>query len=190
LLLVSSGLLSRLKARRFQLLVKRCLGRVSSLTYLPARPAGTICTSGAVRVYNGQTDILDARVNGDFIDLRFTNETGAGAGYLVNPVEYIDFDLTGTATPNTEGRISWNPDDGTLEIGLPGGEVVNQIGQEILLPRQVINDVGADCFNGQIIYINSGDNNNLKFKLAKADAEVTSAALPDVAGMCAVRSIS
>ena len=45
----------------------------------------------------------------------------------------IQWDLTpGTLTP-TEGLMYWNSDDGTLNLGMPGGNVNLQIGQEGLL---------------------------------------------------------
>jgi hypothetical protein len=100
--------------------------------------------------------------------------SGSGGG-LTNPVEYIDFSTSGTATPNTEGRLSWNPDDGTLNVGLPGGNVVLQLGQEQLVPRRVKNNTASNMLNGQLVHIVGGDGNNAYIELAKADSEATSA---------------
>lgn len=90
-------------------------------------------------------------------------------GNLSN-VGYIDFDLL--ATPgHAEGRLHWSADDGTLEIGMPGGNVNLQIGQEFL--ARVRNNTGGTLTNGQVIY-NTGASGNLP-TVALADALSTSA---------------
>ena len=42
---------------------------------------------------------------------------------------WIQFNTTGTATPAV-GRLWWNDTDGTLDLGMKGGNVTQQIGQE------------------------------------------------------------
>ena len=76
---------------------------------------------------------------------------------------YIQFDLA-VATAVQEGRAQWNPDDGTLEIGMPGGNVVNQVGQEIT--QRVTNDEGALIANGKMVYVSGGVGANALVKIA------------------------
>lgn len=47
-------------------------------------------------------------------------------------VDWIQFDTT-YVDGFVEGRLQWNSDDGTLEVGMPGGNVNLQIGQETLV---------------------------------------------------------
>ena len=47
----------------------------------------------------------------------------------MGPTSYIQFD-TEYSDGTAEGKLQWNIDDGTLEFGLPGGQVNLQIGQE------------------------------------------------------------
>jgi hypothetical protein len=49
----------------------------------------------------------------------------------------------------TEGQIAWNPDEGTLDVGLNGGEVVLQAGQEIMY--RVLNQSGSTIPNGALV---------------------------------------
>ena len=51
---------------------------------------------------------------------------------LENEVDFIDFTSDYTSTQQ-EARVSWNGDDGTMQVGMPGGNVNLQVGQEILV---------------------------------------------------------
>lgn len=88
--------------------------------------------------------------------------------------DWIDFVTDATVTMQ-EGRLTWNATDGTLELGMPGGKVNLQIGQELLIPRRVKNNTAGDMVNGQLVYISGGDGTNAYVTLAQADAEITSA---------------
>jgi hypothetical protein len=60
----------------------------------------------------------------------------------------IDFDLNYTGA-STEGRLSWNTTDATLDLGMGGGNATQQIGQEIYY--RVKNQSGATISNGRVI---------------------------------------
>ena len=60
----------------------------------------------------------------------------------------IDFDINYTGS-SAEGRLSWNGDDGTLDLGMGGGNVTQQIGQEIYY--RVKNQSGTTISNGRVI---------------------------------------
>ena len=80
----------------------------------------------------------------------------------VNTLQFnLDFD-DGSA----EGRLQWNKDDGTLEVGMPGGVVNLQIGQELLIKTK--NMSGVNITNGQPVRISGGSGSNPTIELANA----------------------
>ena len=86
-------------------------------------------------------------------------------------VDYIDFNLNPVDIMQ-EGRLMWDATDGTLSLGLPGGNVNLQIGQEQLL--RVSNKTGADIPNGYVVYVNGAQGQRPTIALADADTEVSS----------------
>jgi len=70
----------------------------------------------------------------------------------INNVNYIDFNTSYTATQPVAGRLSWNNSDGTLDLGMKGGNVTQQIGEEIFY--EVRNDTGTSIANGTSVYAN------------------------------------
>ncbi len=78
------------------------------------------------------------------------------------PVSYIDFDIT-YANGQKEGRLQWNIEDGTLEVGMPGGNVNLQIGQELLV--RVTNDEGSQIDNGQVVFVSGATGSNIEVQL-------------------------
>jgi hypothetical protein len=70
------------------------------------------------------------------------------SGNLVD-VKSIKFDTSDSITLN-EGELGWNSDDGTLNLGLNGGEVTLQVGQEI--HYRVRNQSGNLIENGSVVY--------------------------------------
>ena len=83
---------------------------------------------------------------------------------------WIDFTLDATVTPQ-EGRLYWDDEAGTLELGLKGGDVNLAIGQEILTPRAKA--IGSDTLNGQAVYVSGASGANPHMSLAMADAVST-----------------
>ena len=70
----------------------------------------------------------------------------------INNANYIDFNTSYTATQPVAGRLSWNNSDGTLDLGMKGGNVTQQIGEEIFY--EVRNDTGTPISNGTLLYAN------------------------------------
>lgn len=64
--------------------------------------------------------------------------------------DYVDFDTT-YSDGVKEGRLQWNTTDGTLEVGMAGGSVNLQIGQEQLI--RATNKTGSDIPNGTAVYV-------------------------------------
>lgn len=67
---------------------------------------------------------------------------------ILDNTDSVTFDLTKIANP-AEGELAWNLEDGTLDLGMGGGNVVLQVGQEQLL--KVKADV--DISDGDVVYV-------------------------------------
>jgi hypothetical protein len=81
--------------------------------------------------------------------------------------EFVKFD-TAYATPLSEGQAAWDQISGTLRIGMPGGSVELQVGQEGHLSDRPKNDEGVQINDGQVVYL-SGAAGAVPFvKLANA----------------------
>lgn len=88
--------------------------------------------------------------------------------------DYIDISTTApVAVGGVPGRIKWNDTDGTLDLGLKGGNVTLQIGQENVL--LVKNDEATPLTDGEVVYISGASGANLLVKRALADSDLTSA---------------
>ncbi len=81
----------------------------------------------------------------------------------------VKFNLTNTIV-GEEGILYWNDDDKTLNLGMAGGDVSLQIGQEMLIRAKAI---GSNIDNGDLVYISGGTGSQPEVTLAKADAELT-----------------
>jgi hypothetical protein len=113
-----------------------------------------------------------------------THELG-GSDQIDGPIgiEYIEFDLSPSAVGASEGRLIWNDDDKTLNLGMAGGTVNMQIGQENLIRAQ--NTSGGPIGNGQVVYISGGTGSQATIALGDADiigsAHVIGVATEDIA---------
>ena len=65
----------------------------------------------------------------------------------ITDVDYIDFDTTATVTQPTQARLSWNDTDGTLDLGLKGGNVKLEIGQTEVV--RVVNKTNENLLQSQ-----------------------------------------
>ncbi len=109
-------------------------------------------------------ELLNKANKGDNTDI--TSLSGITGG--ISTVDYIDFNTLPIAAIQ-EARVRWNEADGTLEIGLKGGNVVLQVGQEQV--TMVQNDTGSNMFEGQAVYLQGSTGNNLNVLLAQANSE-------------------
>jgi hypothetical protein len=71
------------------------------------------------------------------------------------------------------GAMRWNSDDGTLDLGLKGGNVTLQLGQELVQPVKHATNGGLD--NGKVVYITGSSGDNKTVLYARANDEATSA---------------
>jgi len=127
-------------------------------------PKGSIC-------YRGQDGSVwfdyDGGSNKLTINPRIIEMINARIG-----AEYIDWDQY-TGTEHIEKRMHWNDTDEMLEIDLAGGNVSQQIGGELFVPRRVINKTESDMSNGDIVYISGGSGANAYITLASSDTYAT-----------------
>ena len=94
--------------------------------------------------------------------------------FVADPnVPHIDFN-TATTSVDAVGRLKWNDADGTLEIGLKGGNVTLQIGQEEVV--RGVNKTGINLLesNYQAIRLNGAQGNRVQFALAQANSTLNS----------------
>ena len=101
-------------------------------------------------------------------------------GTALDNVDHITFNTTPTGTP-TEGTLVWNNDNGTLDLGLGGGDVVLQVGQQNM--TRVINDTSATLFASgyKAVYPYDASSERVSVRLARANASTTK----DVLGLVA-----
>jgi len=85
----------------------------------------------------------------------------------------VAFDQTPTGSAGV-GVMRWNNTDGTLDLGLKGGAVTLQLGQEIV--ARVVNKTGADLLeaNYQVVRISSAQGQRLAVQLAQANNDLGS----------------
>jgi hypothetical protein len=98
--------------------------------------------------------------------------TGINSG--ISLADYVDFD-TAAAAAGAVGRLKWNDQDGTLDLGVKGGNVTLQVGQEQLI--RVVNKVGASLLeaNYQCVKISGAQGQRPKVALAQANNDLNSA---------------
>lgn len=70
------------------------------------------------------------------------------------------------------GLMQWNDTEGTIDLGLKGGNVTLQIGLEEFV--RVRNNSGGDMVKGQAVYVTGSTGNHLDVQLAQANGEATS----------------
>lgn len=119
--------------------------------------------------------VLTSGVESNYFKLisdTWTTDTGFKGNYL-------DFNTSSTAL-SAIGRLKWNDQDGTLDLGLKGGNVTLQIGQEQVL--RVVNKTGATLNEADFRAVRIRDvseggsqGNRLAVKLAQGNSDADSA---------------
>lgn len=72
----------------------------------------------------------------------------------------------------TEGTLSWNDGDGTLDLILKGSQVTLQLGQEQVI--RINNNTGSGLTDGQVVYVTGSQGQRMTVALADNSAESTS----------------
>jgi hypothetical protein len=153
-----------------------------------------ITTSGSVTITNSAPDQVVTLTEGSGIDITgtypnftisntidpsvFVPYTGATTNVDLGEYELkagqIEFDQTPTGTAGV-AVMRWNDADGTVDLGMKGGNVTLQIGQEQL--TRVVNKTGSDLLEAdyQAVKISGAQGNRLKVSLAQANNDANSA---------------
>lgn len=71
----------------------------------------------------------------------------------IDNVNSLQFDLTPTSVTPSEWKMYWDADNWTVSLGMPGGNVNLQLGEEMLLRAK--NVEGAQINNGSVVRISS-----------------------------------
>ena len=90
---------------------------------------------------------------------------------LTNPTDFLGFNLSAGHVAGV-GELSWNDTDGTLDLGLKGGNVTLQIGQEQVV--RFVNHTAVDFAEMQVVRIVGAQGNRLSADLAQSNSEVNS----------------
>lgn len=102
---------------------------------------------------------------GEGIDI--TNDT-----ISVDTVRRLSFRTDQTYSDGL-GTMSWDNTNGTLQLGLKGGNVSLQLGQESVQLVKHADNTGLS--NGKVVYLTGSSGGNLTVRYARADSESTSA---------------
>ncbi|HSG51862.1 MAG TPA: hypothetical protein VLA40_07115, partial [Rheinheimera sp.] len=102
---------------------------------------------------------------GEGIDI--TNDT-----ISVDTVQRLSFRTDQTYSDGL-GTLSWDDTNGTLQLGLKGGNVSLQLGQESVQLVKHADNTGLS--NGKVVYLTGSSGGNLTVRYAQANSESTSA---------------
>lgn len=121
----------------------------------------------------GTYDLVTSETLGNYVP--YTGATG-NVNLGANGLTGSWIGLTGGTGVNV-GRLSWNDTDGTVDLGLKGGNVTLQIGQESVI--RVVNKTATNIdlleSNYQAVRITGAQGNRLKVDLAQATSDLLSA---------------
>lgn len=81
-------------------------------------------------------------------------------------IQSLSFD-TSAGVAVTEGQIAWNAVDDTMDLGVPGGSVI-QVGKEVT--TTVRNSTGTTLVDGEAVYITGSTGNNTVVARAQANS--------------------
>lgn len=84
---------------------------------------------------------------------------------------HVDFD-TAYQSSSAVGRLNWDDGEGTLNLGLKGGNVNLSMGQEMVV--LCYNGSGSDMSDGDVVYIQGAQGQRPNINLASASSEASS----------------
>lgn len=113
-------------------------------------------------------NLADAKEDSDAITKRQL-DAAVLDNLSLNNVNSLTFDSTPTDVGGV-GRLIWNDTDGTLDLGLKGGNVTLQLGQELF--TRVLNKTGLDFLesNYSVVRVDGAQGQRVKAVLAQADS--------------------
>ncbi len=132
-------------------------------------------TSGPATLNNDTLNVPNYSGGGGGSYVPYTGATSdVDLGEFELKAGQIEFDQTPTGTAGV-AVMRWNDQDGTADLGLKGGNVTLQIGQEQV--TRVVNKTGSNLLeaNYQAVRISGAQGNRLKVDLAQANNDANSA---------------
>lgn len=132
----------------------------------------TTPSTNQVLQYNG-TNWVNATVSSGGAETGANSDITSMDGLTggLSTVDFITFDTVNAQTSGI-GKLIWDDGNGTLSVGLKGGNVDLQIGQESVV--RVYNGTGSTLTDGQVVYITGSQGQRLTVGLADADLEASS----------------
>lgn len=92
-------------------------------------------------------------------------------GETVANLDYFQFDTASTPA-SAVGRLTWDDGEGTVSLGLKGGNLNLEVGQENI--ALCYNGTGSQINKGSVVYISGAQGQRPSIALADADTEATS----------------
>lgn len=145
----------------------------------PITTSGTITLAGTLDVDNGGTGAttasgarsnLGAAASGANSDI--TSMTGVTGG--ISTPDFIQFDTAAGAT-TAVAKEYWDDTSGGLSYGMKGGNVTQQIGQQVY--QRVYNNTGSTIAKGSVVYATGSSGTRTTIAKALATSDGTSAAV-------------
>ena len=135
----------------------------------------TIDGSGVEEIDGSTTFVLSSENSSETIR---SNATGWDVisrfdSALTSPFDYVQFDTTPTTPVYTAGRVHWEENENTLEIGTGVDDVAIQVGQENAI--RVRNSTGSTITNGSVVRVSGSTGNRPNIILAQADTAANAA---------------
>ena len=90
----------------------------------------------------------------------------------ITDTDWVQF-TTSPGGTNAVARLRWNDTDGTLDLGLKGGNFIQKIGMEQFV--MVKHDTNAGLAKGTVVYQHGSDGGNITVIPAQANGDATSA---------------
>jgi len=118
--------------------------------------------------------LTNAEVDANFsnINTELGTKLSATGGTLTGGITVPSVTLSGSGGQPGVATLTWNDTAGTLDLGLKGGNVTMQIGEELFL--RVTNSTGSAIPKGSVVYITGSTGSHVNVVLSQANSEGTS----------------
>lgn len=126
-------------------------------------------SNGVILTGNSTTDTIDISTNATHLNTASTIVSRDSSQSF--DITGIDFDTSDTIT-SAVGRAHWDDGEGTLSLGLKGGNINLKVGQENL--ALCYNGTGLTINKGSVVYISGAQGQRPSITLSDADTEVGS----------------
>jgi hypothetical protein len=139
----------------------------------------TSLSTGQLLRYNASTNKWENWTS-TYAQLGANNDITSLVGVTggISSPDFVQFD-TAAATTSAVGKLYWDDGDGSLAVGLKGGNVSLQIGQENV--AMIYNGTGSTISQGSVVAVSGAQGQRPSVVLADADSEALSAATLGIA---------